>query len=111
MTHEQAQSLLREAGSVLSRCHQDFEAGRAVDVLPMERIVRDFCAAIQAMPKEEAKLYEEPLNVMLEGLEALELMLSRRREELRRQVQGLNASQKAQTAYTRFPAGSADKDG
>lgn len=105
MTHERAQELLRQAGSNLSACHQAFIANEAVNVTPIEDTVREFCKLIGTFPRNEAQLYEEPLNVMLEGLQALESMLARRRDELKQEAQGLNTHQKAHGAYRKYPSG------
>lgn len=104
MTHERAQELLRKAGEVLTACQQDFESGRPVNVVPMERVVMEFCGIIQKMPRDEAQLYEEPLHVMVEGLEALETLLTQKRDVLKGQVQTLNTTQQAQAAYKKFPS-------
>ncbi len=99
MSHERAQALLREAGGALSRCQKDFNAGRAVSVDPMEKIVYEFCGILQRLPRAEASAYQEPLKVMLEGLQALEVLLARKRDDLRAEISALNQGQKAQTAY------------
>lgn len=104
MTHERAQTLLKQAGQVLTDCQQDFEAGRFVNVMPMEKVVQEFCSILQAMPRTEAQLYEEPLHVMVEGLEALEILLTQKRDILKGQVQNLNTGQKANAAYKKFPS-------
>jgi hypothetical protein len=99
MSHERAQNLLREAAIVLTHCQEDIENGRNVDITPMTNVVQEFCQILHTLPKPEAQLYQEPLIVMMEGLQAMETMLLHKRDTLKEQASQLNHNAAAQNAY------------
>ncbi len=101
MSHERAETLMQEAEQALRQCQADFEDGREVNVQPVEAVSREFCEILQELPIEEVRRYEEPLKALMLGLEALQLLLQARRDELKNQIQGLGNQQRARDAYSK----------
>jgi len=99
MSNERAIELLNEAEQFLSKCHDNLNEDKEVDLQGFEDKIKEFCDIITALPPEEAKQYEEVLKAMGESLTVLSGELTRKRDMVKNKIGGLDSQQKANKAY------------
>lgn len=99
MTDKNAKELMSKAEQELAVCQNDFHLDRPVNMARFEGTVADLCRAIEKLPQSEILQFEAPMKKMGETLQKLSEDLTKKRDELKGQMQGLSTHKLAQAAY------------
>ncbi|MHA1539179.1 MAG: hypothetical protein ACTSXQ_01735 [Alphaproteobacteria bacterium] len=66
---EEIEIALQEVVAEFSLAQQAFDAGKVIDLTPLGQNVDAVCKKIQTMPKEEAVLFDAPLQALISALD------------------------------------------
>lgn len=93
-------ALLRKAESLLAESHKALKSDLDNPSLnEFENTVRELCEIVTKLPKEEARQYENSMISLSDSLSDLAGKLEKKRDEVKKQIEGLDYNKKAQIAY------------
>lgn len=99
MSQQQAMKLVDDARSSLDNCFSEVKQGNLTDLGEFENIMAQLCEAIAKLPVDEIRQFEKPMRDISVNLQELSVILQKRRDELKDQMQGLSLQKRAQAAY------------
>lgn len=96
----QVENVIRDIRDFLGECVTMLEDGKPVNMQGLDHRIQTLCQSIEAMPREEAKAYEQDLTVLFSQLELVEKLLREARDELGELMQkNIPLQRKAHVAY------------
>lgn len=91
--------MIDELYAYIDSAHEILQQGDYVALTDLNDWVQELCRSVMMLPVEEAKLYVEELQQLMEALDDLKLLMEQHKAMLHEQMGGLEHSKKAAKAY------------
>lgn len=105
------EQLFGDIVAYIEQAKQTLQAGEWVDLKGLDEEVQRLCEGVAGLSREQAKEYAPELGFLHEQMQALQQVMSEKHAEVRAELKGTDALEKANKAYAQSSALTDDKRG